>query len=335
MHFDIFNNDAFSLSSLSLAMVNQPHVPSRINSSGLFSEEGISTLYVDIESIGNTIRLVPTVPRGGVPTVPPRDRRQMRSFKVVHLPQQDAIYADAIQGVRKFGTEDQLAGVQDVVNGRLRTMRQSLDVTMEYQRMGAIKGQILDADGTTVLFDLFQDFGVTQNVIDMALDNDATDVKQKALDIQRAVEDELGGLPVSGQNALCSPEFFDALTSHPAVEAAYERWQEGAFFRNQQRDRNGGGGFEFGGIYWEEYRGKVGSTRFIAAGEAYVLPQGVPNLFKTYYAPADYIETVNTIGLPYYAKQWVMPGGKGVHLESQSNPLHLNTRPRAVVKVTI
>ena len=65
-----------------------------------------------------------------------------------------------------------------------------------------------------------------------------------------------------------------------------------------------------------------------------MIPEGVPNLFKTYYGPGDYVETVNTIGLPYYAKQWAMETGKGVYLESQTNPLHLCTRPNAVIKLT-
>ena len=62
--------------------------------------------------------------------------------------------------------------------------------------------------------------------------------------------------------------------------------------------------------------------------------EGVPGLFQSKYAPADYMETVNTVGLPYYAKQWQMEGGKGRVLESQSNPLHLCTRPNAIVEIT-
>ena len=56
--------------------------------------------------------------------------------------------------------------------------------------------------------------------------------------------------------------------------------------------------------------------------------------FITRYAPADYMETVNTIGLPLYAKQELMRMNKGVELEAQSNPLNLRTKPRAVIKLT-
>lgn len=63
------------------------------------------------------------------------------------------------------------------------------------------------------------------------------------------------------------------------------------------------GGFLFGGAFGEEYRGKVGSQAFIADDEAYLVPEGVADLFITRFAPADYMETANTLGLPKYAKQ--------------------------------
>jgi hypothetical protein len=65
-----------------------------------------------------------------------------------------------------------------------------------------------------------------------------------------------------------------------------------------------------------------------------MVPSGVSDLFVTNYAPADYMETVNTNGLPYYAKQEVMRMDKGVEIESQSNPISICTRPRSIIKLT-
>ena len=61
------------------------------------------------------------------------------------------------------------------------------------------------------------------------------------------------------------------------------------------------------------------------------MPSGVPGLFRTVYAPADYIETVNTPGQRLYGKQWEMQNGKGVNLEFQMNALHYCTRPRVLI----
>jgi hypothetical protein len=47
------------------------------------------------------------------------------------------------------------------------------------------------------------------------------------------------------------------------------------------------------------------------------------------------METVNTIGIPYYAKQEARRMNKGIDFEAQSNPINLCTRPRAIVKLTL
>jgi Phage major capsid protein E len=38
---------------------------------------------------------------------------------------------------------------------------------------------------------------------------------------------------------------------------------------------------------------------FTDASKAYFFPVGVPGLFRQYNAPADFVETANTIGLPH------------------------------------
>jgi hypothetical protein len=45
-----------------------------------------------------------------------------------------------------------------------------------------------------------------------------------------------------------------------------------------------------GGVTFAEYRGSYNGTDFIPAGEAYLIPQGIPKLFITRFAPADYAE---------------------------------------------
>lgn len=331
MNFDIFNNDAFSLSRLSMAMVDLQHTPTRLGDMGIFAESGITTTSVMIEKKGQSFTLVPAAERGAPGKPVGNDKRSMRTLTAVHLPQRGAVNADEVLGVRAFGTEGELETVQNIVNGKLVKMKRNIDLTMEWQRMGAIAGKVLDADGATVLMDLFQEFGVVQNTLDFELDVDGTKVKQKCLDLARMVEDELDGLMYSGLRVECSSEFFDKLVQHPAVEKAYDRFMDGAHLRESQRKRV----FEFADIEFEEYRGKVGATRFIPAGKARVIPMGVPDLLVTHFAPADYLETVNTVGLPYYAKQWQENPGKRVELESQSNPLCFCTRPRAMIELSI
>ena len=47
------------------------------------------------------------------------------------------------------------------------------------------------------------------------------------------------------------------------------------------------------------------------------------------------MDTVNTEGLPYYGQVEVLPFKKGVAGEAQSNPLHMVTRPRAIIHLKL
>lgn len=327
--FDIFNDDAFSMVSLTKAINEQPYVPGRIGQLGIFAEEGIATTAVSVEFDGSTLTLVPAGERGAPAAANKSDKRKLINFNTIHLPQRARILADAIQGVRAFGSDSELETVQGVVNRRLGKMRYALDATIEYQRIGALKGQILDANGSTVLEDLFARFGLSQQTHAMVFATATTNIRTKVMEAKRKMEDALGNAMYTGVRALCSPSFFDALTGHAKVESAFVNWQSNEAMRSDVR-----AGFLFGGVMFEEYRGTVGGVDFIAADTAYLVPEGVQDLFVTHYGPADYVEAANTIGLPYYAKQEVLSMGKGIDLEAQSNPISICTRPRAVVKLT-
>ena len=69
----------------------------------------------------------------------------------------------------------------------------------------------------------------------------------------------------------------------------------------------------------------------VTTTKAHLFPVGVPGLFRTVYAPADYVETVNTNGLPRYSKQWLSQNGKRIEMEAQSNPLSYCTRPTSLL----
>lgn len=328
--FDIFNDDAFSVSSLSQTITDIPRVATRLGDSGLFTEYGISTTSMMIERQGSSLKLVPAAARGGVGEPVKLDGRSLINVSAIHLPQTGAMLADEVLNVRAFGKETEVEAVEKRVKTKLAKMKSQLDLTIEHHRIGAIKGQVLDADGTTVLLDIYNMFGMTQETQFMILGTASTKVKQKVLGIKRMIAAKLGGRSFTGVHVLCSQSFFDDLTGHATVEKAFELYNENSYARNQQS----GSIFEFGNVTFEEYSGGIGTHNFIPDGLAYAYPTGVTGLFQTAYAPADYMETVNTEGIPYYAKQEVMRFNKGVELESQSNPINFCTLPETVIKVS-
>jgi hypothetical protein len=322
----IFEDDAFSVQSL-LATINEEHViPGQIAASGLFSEEGSTTVTQQIEKDGDVLELVAAAPRGAPGQVVIGSKRNMVPFNCVHLPQEFTIMADEIQGIRAFGSRTELQGVQDVVNARLNKVRGQLDLTHEYQRIGAIKGQVLDKDGT-ILVDLFQMFGIKQQKLKM--DFGTTDVSVSAGEALDMQEDALGNVASTGSIAWCGKNFWKDLIADDSVKETYLNHEAAAALRGDRRQA-----FEFAGVLWIRYRGKVAGVPFVGDDEAYLVPEGVPDLFKTVFAPANYMETVNTLGVPYYGKLERMKYDKGVTGEAQSNPLHICLRPRASIKLT-
>jgi hypothetical protein len=323
---DIFRNDAFSTVSLTDAILKAPHKPGRIGALGLFRERGMITTTAVVEQKDGQLALIASSPRGGPASTIAGKARSARAFLAPHLEKESKVLADEVQNIRAFGQENQLEAVQTVINERLVDLRAMHEVTLEYHRVGAIKGQILDADGTTPIHDLFTEFDIVQQTHEMDLSGD---VRGECVAIQRKSESELGAEPVSGYRAFCGDDFFDELLAAEAVKESL-KYQESQALRDDLR-----AGFLYGGIVWENYRGKVGNVDFFPAAEAHVVPIGT-NIFTTYFAPADFMEAVNTVGLPLYAKLVFDPElNRWAKVHTQSNPLALCLRPRAVIKVTL
>jgi hypothetical protein len=326
----MLNDDGFTLSEMTAAINEMPHLPSMLGDSGLFEYAGVSTLTVQVEKQGNTLALVSSKPRGGAGSAIGRNNRNLRPFNLVHLPLDDRLLADEVQGVREFGTEGALTPVERKRNEIMQKGMMRLDYTLEFHRVSALKGIVYDADGTTVLHDFFTEFGVSQNTLDFELDQTTTDVRLKCDSAINAIEDELGGNPYSGMVAWCGRTFWQSLIGHKSVKETYLNQAQAAQLRGNPTDA-----LDFGGVLWRKYRGAANGGQMIAANDAYIVPTGVPGLLIGRFGPADYNDTVNTIGLPMYAQGIPMRNNKGWDIEMQSNPIHILTRPRAVIRATV
>jgi hypothetical protein len=326
MFLDVFKSNAFSSVSLTASINLLPYAPSRLSKMGLFTTKNITTTSAVVERKNGKLSLVPTAVRGAGTTAMTRGSRKARNFIIPHLPLNDEVLADEVQNVRAFGSEDATPAIADVINERLGNMKQNLEVTKEYHRIGAVQGNILDADGTTAIYNLFTEFGITETVVDFDFTIGAQDMKTKSMEVIRDIEDVLGAQSYDHVHALCGRTFFDSFVSHPTVAGAFERWDK-SFAQSQQRTP-----FFFGDIAWEEYRGKVGTVDFIDTNTARFFPVGVPNLFQEINAPANFIETVNTPGKPFYAKQAIQKMDTGVDLHAQANTLMLCTQPELLIK---
>lgn len=329
---DIFQDDAFSVTSLSQTITDIPDVPTKLGDKGLFQEEGISTLSFMIERQGSSIKLLPTAPRGGVREPVVLGPRKLIPLQALHIPASWSVLADEVQGIRAYGSETEVEQASTLVARKLANVRASMDLTHENMRVGALKGLVTDADGSTLL-DVYDAFGMTQQTqfwnIAVAANGDP---KESVITLKSMVRAKLGGRSFGKIRVICSLGFFTKLVQNTKMIKAWELWNQGAYLR---ADQVNGGDFEFAGVIFEVYDGGTSAGDFIEDGIAYAYPEGVPGMFQSKYAPADYMETVNTQGLPFYAKQEAMPFNKGVIGEAQSNPIHFNSLPEAVIKLSV
>ncbi len=326
-----FTTDAFNMVALTAAINKIPNTYGRLEQLNLMPATGVRTRTIIIEEMNGVLNLLPTQPVGAPGTVGKFGKRNVRSFVIPHIPHDDAVLPEEVQGIRAFGSESEMEAIASVVAAKLETMRNKHAITLEHLRMGALKGVILDADGS-VLYDLYSEFGITPKTVNFALTTSSTEVLTKVLEVKRHIEDNLKGEFMTGIMCLCSPGFYDALTTHAKVKEAFMYFQ---------RTQNLGGdyrtGFTFGGITFEEYRGQATDAngvvrKFIADDEAHFFPLGTANTFRTFFAPADFNETANTLGLPLYAKLEPRKFGRGTDIHTQSNPLPLCLRPEVLVK---
>lgn len=321
--------DGFTLTELTQSINILPNMYGRVNELGIFTPRPLTQPTALIELREGVLTLVPTQPWGGVAPKSNNGKRKTKSFSVPHTPLEDTVLASDVIGIRSFGTENNLETIASKVNEKLQTMKNKIDQTMEWRKIGALKGQVLDADGVTILEDYFDAFGITKKTVNFALGTAGTDVRAKCMEVIRHIEDNLMGEMMQRVHVLVSQEFFDALVSHPKVKEAYMNYSEAA-------QRLGGDlrkGFTFGGLTFEEYRGVVQGQRFIDAGMAHAFPIGSRETFSNYYAPADFVETVNTLALPYYARQQNKDFNRGIDLHTQANQLPLVARPATIVEL--
>lgn len=349
---DIFNDDAFSLIALTAAINNVDHVPGRAGELCFVGVgEGVPVTTVSFENIGTALSLIPTSLRGAPAPKEKSDKASIRSVTIPQVKLEDTIGAHQIQGVRQFGSTNELVGAVDVVNGRIAKMGQRHDLTIEHMRLGALHGSVLDADNS-VLLNLFDLFGIVNDnsaqggtstdkarkIFNMDLEAAASDPKDLRISLMEVTRwmKRTAKMPIPSSatyHVFCGDDFFDLLISREDVKAVYENSAEQAV---RLGDNFAFGSFEFGGFIFENYQGTDdNSTVAEDSASASVFLSGVPGLYAEYFAPADFMETVNTIGLPRYAK--VAPDtrfNQFVELHTQQNPLPVCLRPQTLLKLT-
>ncbi|RUX18380.1 major capsid protein [Mesorhizobium sp. M2A.F.Ca.ET.037.01.1.1] len=352
MHMDIFNDDAFSAVSMTVALEDYEFKPNLIGSMNLFTDVPIATEHVSVERrAGNVLNIIQTSERGAPLEEGKRDGRSIRKYDTSRIAKGHTIRASEISNVRAFGTESDLETMISYVGRFEQRLIGDVELTWENMQLGALQGKVLDADGS-VIVDWFDEWGIDEpEEIDFALDTATTDIEQKCRGVIRIMMKAARGAWTIGTRVvgLAGDAFFDKLTAHKSVREIYLNTSQAqtlarAFGAATQSVFNAGSYavFDYGGILFINYRGtddfsdeatpgtKAGLG--IRSTKCKFFPLNAPDVFQKAFAPGEAFDMVNTIGRPLYAMMirdekrnfWVRP-------EVYSYPLYICTRPEMLL----
>ena len=315
----------FEFGELTSYVNRQPFKPGLAGTLFQNNTSGISVTTALIDQQDGVLEIVNDVARGSAPQQATAPSRQAPVALVAkHMPLERVINASDFQGVRVLGSDNELETLESVRNRYLDQMLAAHAITLEQQRVDAIKGTLTNS--ATGPVDLYAKFGKSRIEVEMELDTAGVIARDRVIDFVEAAEEELGALSVDGYDVICGTQFFRSLVEHKSVKESFARWQEGAALRGDMRS-----GFSFAGANFVAYRGSIGGQKIIGDHEAYVCPRA--DIYNTRFSPADMVEAANTIGLPSYSKAEEMPYGRGIKLLVESNPISWVSRPQAIIKL--
>lgn len=337
-HMDVFNSEAFKMGSLTAALNKQDFQPTLLRSMGLFTPTPIRTEFASIEERDGTLALIQSSPRGA-----PLDQRDTASEKrnihrvdVPRIAKRDRVTADEVQGIRAFGSESELMQVQQEIarrmNGPAGLMR-DIELTWENMALGAVQGEVLDADDTSII-NWFTLFSVSQDA-EIAFNFSGTsegDLRKKATKVVRQMARAGKGAmtPQTEVIALCGDNFYDDLTGHAEVRETFKHTSADQSERLRNEVGAAFDAFRWANITWINYRGTDdASTVAVPTDKAKFFPRGGMNIFDVVYSPGEWFDVVNTPGQPVYAM--TIPDEKRnafVDLETYSYPLFVCNRPK-------
>lgn len=308
--------DFFTSTELLIAISKLPYVPTQL--SALFDTRGLAGTKLALEEQpANAASLMTASARGSASKTATLVRRKVHTFDTTHYRHDGAVYADEVLNARAAGT----AAVNELISARrdetLGLLRQNVDATLEGLRMACL------VTPTNALGNLGADATVP-------FQTDAT--KTRALlftQLIQPMEAALAGIPFSGIDVWCSDGLWANVIENKQIKDTYLNTQMAGALRNDPRDE-----VTYGGVRFIRYRG-AGST-VITADKGIAVPTGVPGMFIQAFAPADTLNSVGSgaLGQPYFAQAYpIDSGNRGWHIEMQTNPVMVCTRPSAVFTV--
>lgn len=297
---DVFNHPFFSPPTLTAAIERVQYVPQYLGSLGIFDVEPINTRALWLAMRGGNLTMIPTSPLGAPPRELDPESSELVALRTTRLAKGFTMYAHEIEGLLQFGNPNNLVTLQGEYLRRMGRVQEDRELTEEFHRLGAVQGVLLDADGTSVIYDFFEEFEITRPapvVLDLANTAAPVNLRLAFNEFTRAYVRSSGGAITTNSrlHALAGDDFYDALVTHPDVERYYQNQMQRLLDQGLPFDS-----FTWGGVTWHNYRGTDDNTAVaIPTDEARMFPVGA-RAFAKAQSPAEFDPFINTMGRDAY-----------------------------------
>lgn len=349
LSLDIFRNDAFSFAALQRVVTNAPFIPTLLGSMELFDPKPLTStdMVIIYEEDGN-IRLIPMTDRYAPDIQQIRDQGRFYALKAKRIAKMDTLRASELLNVANMALPEtiRMRNAMTVLDKRTNKLKNDMNATKELHRLGALQGKLLDADGTTVVYDYFTEFGVTPpttvsiNFATLTVDEAMMYFQETfTVPISLALKNRwVPGRTTIG--ALVGDTFWGKLMRNPAVREIWKLTQQGnalARAANPLAAPNNWQEIEFAGIRFINYRGSTAGDIAVPANTAIFFPIGAQDVFNVYWAPGETLAQVQEEGKPEYLM--IQPDVRTqmvshVDVYLRAYPLYACIFPKALMKAT-
>lgn len=305
---------------------------------GLFSEVMLSQKVAMVPVYTDTINVLEDYNWGEKSQTLKGEEKEYLTIRVPHFPASYAITPQDVEGVAAWAqiyNGNDLETIEALRTRKLEKARKAHAWVQEISRMHLITTGSVYAPRGTVSQNFYEEFGVqrTQLEIDLVASTTPDSVINDVVSAQR--DQLLNGSMPTGTIALCSPTFFQALINNAYISDVLKAQLAGGV-QNLLLARETGmlgmryRSFSFQGVMFFEVP-PLGNAVAIPEGTAFFIPEGIDDLFVSYYATPNKFSTVNTMAQKSYAWERRHPDDEIIEIETETNVLNFVSRPQEIV----
>lgn len=332
---DVFEQNAMSVVEFHDEVVeNIDFKPELLGSLGIFEPIYSRSSSIAIAKKDKELTLIPTSELGAPPEELIPKGAKVKVFQCDRIAKGSTIHAAELQGVAALPFDQQTVEITQELADRSAAISDDMELTHEHMRLGAIQGRVYDADGTTVLHNWFEEWGISEpSEINFALNDAATDVRKKCRDIGRVMQKAGKGVWTTSTRivSLCGDNFFDDLVNHEQIKETKTGTDRAALLE----DIPGFASKEIENITFINFRGTDDGKLSIGTDKARFFPVGARGAFKVGYGPAaEFKQYANKRGQEKVTLILADPSGRDAwdRVEQYSWPLMICTRPGMLLR---